>query len=166
MAQDHTCVATFSLVDDDGAKSRVLLEYPAFAFMSGEALIMANAFRPILQAVTSCAITKMVLSLRTVMDEISPAPGSQVYKSASLIFEDSQGRYATVQIPGAKPGPDGYHVGGEDWESLIELLTNGYFVAPWQDEESEPGPNNNPLTTFVIGAVSYEENTTNRLSAG
>lgn len=161
MADNVTCTVTLSVIDAGGAVARVILHLPAASFAS--AASWADQWATIFSAVTNCAVTKSLITLKRVRDGLTAAGATSINRAAILLFENDQGDLWSIPVPGVAWQPDANGLQSPGLTALAALMVGQVAsnwvdgAAPWggQAQEYEAG---RPLAVFVGAYAGYEEN--------
>jgi hypothetical protein len=95
-----TAALTYVLLDETGSRSNMSLDVPE-STLADAALTAAGVLRPLIEALTDCAVVSYSLAY-TSFDDAPPAPaaGSRVERKGVFQFRTATGKTATYQVPG------------------------------------------------------------------
>lgn len=95
-----TASLTYVMLDESGSRATMSLDVPEDTDADA-ALTAAGVLRPLIEALTDCAVLSYSLAYSS-FDDAPPAPaaGSRVERKGVFQFRTSTGKTATYQIPG------------------------------------------------------------------
>lgn len=99
-AERPTASLTYVMVDETGSKSSMNLDVPETT-LADAALTAAAALRPLIEAITDCAVVSYSLTYSSFDDAPPPAAaGSRVERKGVFVFRTAAGKTARYQVPG------------------------------------------------------------------
>lgn len=99
-AEKPTASLTYVMVDESGSRSTCSFDVPETT-LADAALTAAAALRPLIEALTDCAVVSYSLTYSSFDDApAAPAAGSRVERKGVFSFRTATGKTATYQIPG------------------------------------------------------------------
>lgn len=95
-----TASLTYVLQDETGSKSNLSLDVPQDTLMD-VAMTAAGVFRPLVEAITDCAVLSYSLTYSSFDDAPAAATaGSRVERKGVFQFRTAAGKKVTYQVPG------------------------------------------------------------------
>lgn len=95
-----TAQLTYGLVDETGSRATISFDVP-YDTAAQAAIVSAGALRPLIGALTGCAIVSQSLTYsETDNAPAAPAAGSRVERKGAVQFYTAVGKTVTYQIPG------------------------------------------------------------------
>lgn len=95
-----TASLTYILQDETGSKAPFSLDVPQ-GTLADAAITAAGLLRPLIEAVTDCAVLSYSLTYSSFDDAPPPAtPGSRVERKGVFTFRTAAGKTVTYQLPG------------------------------------------------------------------
>lgn len=97
-----TASLTYVLKDETGSTSTFSVDVPQTTAMD-VAMTAAGVLRPLVEAVTDCAVLSYSLTYSSQDDApAAPAAGSRVERKGKFVFRTSAGKTVAYQVPGIK----------------------------------------------------------------
>lgn len=95
-----TASLSYTLVDETGSRAQLSLDVPEGTAMD-VAMTAAGALRPLIQAITDCAVVAYSLTYSATDDAPeAPQAGSRVERKGVFIFRVAGGKTARITVPG------------------------------------------------------------------
>lgn len=99
-----TAALTYVLVDESGSRANLSFDVP-YATLAAVAIAAADAFTPLVRAITGCTVLSHSLTYSTVDNTpIAADPGSRVERKGTFIFLTAAGKKVRYQVPGIIDG--------------------------------------------------------------
>ena len=99
-AEKPSATLTYVLLDETGSKGTLSLDVPQTTLMDA-AMTAAAALRPLIEAITDCAVLSYSLTYSSFDDApVAAAAGSRVERKGVFQFRTAAGKKVSYQVPG------------------------------------------------------------------